>query len=408
MSAPANWEEVLKASRFDLPQERWDALEAGLRQRIRQDVATASTENLKPSFGDRFEDLLDRFSEWLSPTPVRWAAGLGALALVAVGGALWLRPGPAIQTASSSFQWMPGQTLEAVGMKEWDWAQGRSHIAIQDGAIHLDRDSAGHVEIQVARGSATFHVEHRNPQESFHVGFGACHIEVVGTTFTISADSLESSAQVIEGRVRFVGAGRDQFLDAGQKLSCSPRTGTGPMIVPVDSSLAAPLPVPVARSTKTVQSPVRTVAPVDQAFQNFDILCQSNGSTCTEARADFVRKFPADPRTPEVAWAWGQSARTAGDLRDALFALDVAAKSTGHLGLRASLSATEIRLGPLPDAERAAKDLDQTIPRLEPGSTLWVRAWTLRRDAARLLNQTAILQRAESLLTTPQAATGGP
>jgi hypothetical protein len=71
-------------------------------------------------------------------------------------------------------------------------------------------------------------------------------------------------------------------------------------------------------------------------------------------------------------------------------------------------AACELRMGALPDAAAAAKALDLILPDLEPGSTLWTRAWTLRRDAARTLGQIAMLQKAESLLAAPSPGSGGP
>lgn len=402
MSAAHDWESVLKNTQFDLPPQRWEALEARLRQSIRDDRASFATAGPTRPLGERFRDALERLGDWFAPAPARWAAA-GGFAILVLGTALWLRPAAPVRTAAAGFQWQPGQTLQATGVREWDWASGRSHISLRDGAVRLEGDSAGHVRIQVARGEATFHVQHREAGETFQVAFGSCRIEVVGTTFTISADSLESSARVVEGRVRFVGEGRDAFLDAGQELSCS--RPVGPIAVP--AATAAP-------ATKSVHPPAPEAAAApapseaDLAYLKLSRTCQNPSSACTEARADFVHRHGSDPRAPEIAWAWGRTARADGDVRDALFAWDVASRSRTPLGIRATLAACELRLGAIPDADRAARDLDAVLGGLEPGSTIWVRAWSLRRDAARSLGQAAVVARAESLLSVPRTVSGGP
>jgi len=403
MNAPSRWEDILKESRFDLPQERWEAMEARLRQQIREDRAPAVAKAPEISLASRLRILLDDLSDWLSPAPVRWA-GAGALALVALGLGLWVRPHGTVQAiASHELQWAPGQTLEAVGRMDWDWTSGRSRISLQDGAMALETDSDGQIRIQVARGTASFQVDHRAAGESFHVGFSACRIEVVGTAFTIRADSALSSASVEEGRVRFLGPGIDRFLDAGQELSCAaPHRGAHAAPESVPAPAAAPQTTPSKRP-QAVAGP----SEADIAFEKIAALCHAEGTTCTEARADFVRRFPSDSRAAELGWAWGESAKAAGDLRDALFAWDVASRSDKRIGLRATLAAVELRLGSLPDAERAAKDLDRILPRLEPGSTLWLRAWTLRRQAAQVLGQSTVRRQADSILAQPRAASGG-
>jgi len=403
MSAAHDWESVLKNVQFDLPPQRWEALEAGLRQRIRDDRASLAVAESAPTLRERLQDALERLGDWFAPAPARWAAA-GGLAILVLGTALWLRPGDPARTAAAGFQWQPGQTLQATGVREWDWPSGRSRISLRDGAVRLEGDSAGHVRIQVARGEATFHVQHRAAGETFQVGFGSCRIEVVGTTFTISADSLGSSARVVEGRVRFVGEGRDAFLDAGQELSCS--RPTGPAAPP--AATAAPATVPVRPSAPEVARAPAPPSEADLAYLKLSRTCQNPSEACTEARADFVHRFGSDSRAPEIAWAWGQTSRAAGDVRDALFAWDVASRSRSPLGLRATLAACELRLGALPDADRAARDLDAVLGGLEPGSTLWVRAWSLRRDAARSLGQAAVAVRAESLLSVPRTVSGGP
>lgn len=403
MSTPANWEDILKASRFDLPQAKWEAMEARLRERIREDRATASILDDRPSIADRVREAFDALADFFAPAQVRWV-GAGALGLVLVGLGLWARPEvPKVAASDTSLRWVAGQTLQAVGRKEWDWTSGRSHIALSDGTMHLQSDSAGQIRIQVASGTASFQVDHRKPEESFRVGFGSCHIEVVGTAFTISVDSASASASVQEGRVRFVGEGRDQLLDAGQELSCARPVGGA-------TTDDTAIPEAIAPAPASARGPAAAPAPsaADLAFAKVERLCTAQGPSCTEARADFVRRFPGDSRSAELGWAWGESAKAAGDYRDALFAWDVAARSSKRIGLRATIATVELRLGQLPDASRASSDLDRILPKLDVGSTLWVRAWTLRREAARILGEASILKRADSLLAVPRAASGGP
>lgn len=405
MSAPLDWEKVLQDSRFDLPQERWDALESRLRQRIRADRQAAAVS--EPTLAERFRDALSSWGSWFAPAPARWAVAGAAFGLAAFAAIAWLRPQSPVQTAAATFAWTPGQTLVAQGEKRWEWSEGRTSIVVRDGSVRLDSDSSGQVRIHVQRGTATFDVDHRAPSESFHVGFGSCRIEVVGTRFTIVSDSLESSARVLEGRVRFVGAGRDALLDAGQELSCRPAVATAVPAAPDTVATTPAAPVHRVAPAPAAATPAAPSA-ADLAFASLDAACQAAGPACTDARADFVRRFPSDPRATEVAWSWGQAAKEAGDLRDALFAWDVASRRTDKVGQRATLAACELRMGPLPDAEAAARSLDALLPRLDPGSTLWTRGWTLRRDAARALGQTAMLQKAESLLAAPSPGSGSP
>lgn len=402
MNATTGWEKVLKESQFDLPQARWDALEARLRRRIREDVAVARAPAPAPSWTEGLSDLLERAREWFAPAPARWALA-GSSALLVAAGILWLRPAAPAPVVASGFRWEQGQILTTTDSMTWNWETGRSTITLRQGSMRLEHDSAGQVAIRLDEGAATFHVEHRRPSESFQVAFGACRIEVVGTAFTITRDSLEASARILEGRVRFVGEGRDVFLDAGQELTCERPSGTAS-----DSATGA---LPVAATVPTTPSSRSAEAPpsaADLAWKAMESLCATATEACTEARADFVRKHATDRRSPAIAWSWGQSAREAGQLRDALFAWDVAARAQERLGFRAILAASELRLGEFSDASRAARDLDALVPRLEAGSTLWTRAWTLRREAARQLGQAGLVATADSLLSAPRTVSGEP
>lgn len=404
MNTTRDWEKVLKESQFDLPQARWDALEARLRQRIREDVAAPVP--AAASWTERFADFVERAREWLAPAPARWAVG-GSFAIALVAGVVWLRQDAPVQTASTGFHWEQGQVLATADSMSWEWTQGRSRITLRQGSMQLEQDSAGQVAIRLEEGSATFHVQHRQPTESFHVSFGACRIEVVGTAFTISRDSRSASARVIEGRVRFVGEGRDVLLDAGQELSCERPSGSLPVAASPESTETS---TPSATATSPTAAALPGTAPrpsaADRAWSELAALCATSTEACTEARADFVRKHGTDKRAPEIAWTWGQTAREAGQLRDALFAWDVAARAHQRLGFRAVLAASELRLTEFAEAARAANDLDALIPRLEVGSTLWTRAWTLRRDAARRLGQPGVVATADSLLSAPRAVSG--
>lgn len=401
MNATKDWEKVLKQSQFDLPQARWDALEARLRQRIREDVAVPSP--VGASWTERLADFVERAQEWLAPAPARWALG-GSFALIVVAGVLWLRPVAPEQTVAEGFRWEQGQVLATTDSMTWNWETGRSTITLRQGSMRLEHDSAGQVAIRLDEGAATFHVDHRRSAESFKVAFGACRIEVVGTAFTISRDSLSASARVIEGRVRFVGEGRDVFLDAGQELSCEPASGFAPVSATPESVGTPPPSAALPAAGRSDRLP----SPADRAWSEMEALCATSTEACTEARADFVRKHGSDHRSPTIAWTWGQAARDAGQLRDALFAWDVAARAPERLGFRAILAGSELRLGEFSEAYRAAKDLDALIPRLEVGSTLWTRAWTLRREAARQLGQSAMVATADSQLSVPRAASGEP
>lgn len=401
MNATRDWETVLKQSQFDLPQARWDALEARLRQRIREDVAVPVP--AVSSWTERFAEFVERAQEWLAPPPARWALA-GSFALVVVAGVLWLRPVAPERAVAAGFRWEQGQVLTTADSMTWNWETGRSTITLRQGSMQLEHDSAGQVAIRLDEGAATFHVEHRRTAESFQVSFGACRIEVVGTAFTISRDAQAASARVLEGRVRFVGEGRDVFLDAGQELSCELPSGVAPVSA-APESVGAPTP---SAALPVAGKPDRLPSPADRAWSDMEALCATSTEACTEARADFVRRHGSDHRSPSIAWSWGQSAREAGQLRDALFAWDVAARAHDRLGFRAILAASELRLGEFAEASRAAKDLDTLIPRLVEGSTLWTRAWTLRREAARQLGQSGIVTTADSQLSAPRAASGEP
>lgn len=396
MNAVSGWEKVLKESQFDLPPQRWEALEARLRQRIREDVAAPAP--IAATWTERWSDFLDRAQDWLAPAPARWAMA-GSFALALALGVLWLRPDAPVQTASAGFRWEPGQVLATSDSMTWDWAQGRSRITLREGSMRLEHDSAGQVAIRLDEGSATFQVDHRETSESFQVAFGACRIEVVGTAFTIFRDSSKASARVLEGRVRFVGEGRDVHLDAGQELSCDRPSGPVADVEPIEAPSAPAL---AAAPPQAKQLP----GPADRDWTEMERLCATSTEACTDARADFVRKHGDDPRAPAIAWTWGQAAREAGELRDALYAWDVAARANEKLGFRAVLAASELRLGEFSEGARAARDLDALIPRLAMGSTLWTRAWTLRREAARQLGQTSLVASADSLLAAPRAVIG--
>ncbi|MCB9496860.1 MAG: FecR domain-containing protein [Fibrobacteria bacterium] len=405
MSTQPNWETVLKESRFDLPRERWDALEARLRERIRQDAALSAP---SPSPWERVSEAWTWILGAFEPAPVRWGMA-GGLAVALFATAI-LFHGPQTSSAlASSFQWKAGDVLDAQGVRDIRWEDARVSMHLDQARLRLEEDRSGKIRLRLESGTAAFQVDHRTAEESFQVAFDACHIEVVGTAFTIRLDSLQSSATVTEGRVRFVGPDRQSFLDAGQSLSCYAQAGPLPPS-PLDTAstlpVTSPLPSSPSRSETSRPAPA-TSTPADLAFQALAKSCLHPGSACTEARADFVRRFPEDARSPEVAWLWGESAKADGDVRDALFAWDVASRSQGRVGTRALLAASEIRLVHLADAKRAARDLDRALASLDPGSTLWIRAWSLRRDAARRLGDLGTVARADSFLAQP-ARVGGP
>ena len=116
--------------------------------------------------------------------------------------------------------------------------------------------------------------------------------------------------------------------------------------------------------------------------------CQKEGSGCLEALADFLQKHPQGTRAAEAGRRWAGIARRNGDLRDAVYALDLAgAARAGELSQEARLDACSLRIEELHQYREGREALDALIPSLPPNSALRSRAQALREQAVTALSR---------------------
>lgn len=230
-----------------------------------------------------------------------------------------------------------------------------------------------------------FGVEPRHPGEDFTVEFGNCQASVVGTAFQLRVEDSGAWASVEHGKVRVQTAGGFQkLLLKGDSWSCREpaRTTSSP------TSLVAP---PEAAVSKMPPQKMQTkVVPAsdDATWNALQMRCQKEGSGCLEALADFLQKHPQGTRAAEAGRRWAGIARRNGDLRDAVYALDLAgAARAGELSQEARLDACSLRIEELHQYREGREALDALIPSLPPNSALRSRAQALREQAVTALSR---------------------
>ena len=382
MSAERDWERSLRETSYDLSEEKWQKLENDMRAWLVQEAR-------RPA---QAPPLLDRAKSWLR----RWGlVVVGGAAIASVGFGL-VMPGVS-RTAPATFAWRPGQVLDAKGRSQWDWREARTRMEGENARMVLSEVAGGKIAIRLERGSATFHVQHRQPEESFRVDVGDCQVHVVGTVFTVGIDSLDSWVQVEEGRIRMEGAGRSRFVDAGSTTKCKDIGGSAASRIDTASPPRRERTATVAASGVSI---AKSPAPIE-------VPRCSGGPGCVEQLSAFVRNHPEHAASAEVALRWARISARTGDARDALVAFSIAAGSPTFAGV-ARMESLRLRMERLSQDRMVADSLDAWIPALPTGSALWQAAWRLRAEVARRQGDEALERRASRELSGTASAQGGP
>ena len=376
--AERDWERTLKETTYDLPEETWQRLENDLRGWLARETRTAA----RPRTW--YEPVLNGFRSWR----VGFAGAVAAIA-IAFGAWFWISP--------DRLSWAPGQALDVQGNARWNWTARRCRIEGRNARLVLASEGENEVGIVLERGEATFHVQHRRPDESFTVDLGDCKVHVVGTVFTVGVDSLRPWVAVQEGRIRLEHPGFQRYVDAGQKSTCreSPVPGASVAVESLPPTAVATAPAPPVAAAPVAKAPDSVVVPS----------CQE-GAACIRTLSDFVRAHPDHPATAGVAMRWARLASRGGDSRDALVAYGIASTSPALVD-QARLESLGIRSEQLSQDKAVADSLEAWIPHLRVGSATWHQAWSLRAEVARRLGDAESAERARKALVAPATAESG-
>lgn len=382
-----DWERTLHEKSFDLPEETWQRMENDLRGWLARSRREAEAPAAIP--------WTDRIRGWL-PTRAWGASGALALGVLALGALLWTS---SARSGFARFSWLPGQALDARGPANWNWSAKRCRIEGLDARLVLAKDSGGAVDIHLERGEATFHVEHRRSDESFTVAMGDCKVHVVGTVFTVGADSLRPWVRVQEGRIRMEQSAGNTFVEGGKAAACREPTGRFVLQTALPAiHLADHTPAPTSRQDLGRKAP--------DASDSVQVPSCREGVACIRILSEFVRIHPRHPAAPEVALRWARLASKSGDSRDALVAYAIASTSSAQADI-AHLESLRLRVEHLSQEREVADSLDQWTGKLREGTPIWKEAWTLRADVARRLGDVAAAKRAKDILQAPSTAESG-
>ena len=374
MTPERDWEQQLREGQFDLPKERWARLEIDLLRRIREAEAP------RLSFAERVANAL---RAWLRPLPATVTAAAFA-AFFSIGWWLWHTPVPAkLASLETLTTWQSGTRLQTDSLRTWNWAPARCTLALRGTVRRLESPQGVHLRLE--SGSLRFGVEPRHPGEDFTVEFGNCQASVVGTAFQLRVEDSGAWASVEHGKVRVQTAGGFQkLLLKGDSWSCREpaRAPSSP------TSLLAPPEAAVSKMSPQKMQAKVVPASDDAAWNALQMRCQKEGSGCLEALADFLQKHPQGTRAAEAGRRWAGIARRNGDLRDAVYALDLAgAARAGELSQEARLDACSLRIEDLHQYREGREALDALIPNLPPNSALRSRAQALREQAVTALSR---------------------
>jgi len=394
MSEHRDWERTLKETSFDLPESTWLRMENDMRGWLAREAREAGAAKVPRGRWDRI------LQGWRG-----WGLGLaGAAAACAVGLGAWVWT--AAPLGNDRISWAVGQALDSRGRADWNWTDERCRIEGNNARLVLSERSDSSVGIQIQRGEATFHVQHRRSGESFAVEVGDCKVHVVGTVFTVGVDSLRPWVAVQEGRIRLDHPRFQRFVGSGQTSTCSedgPRgTSTAGQVAPPSMKPDAASVAESAPYGKTVARP----SPVRAADSVVVPSCQT-GPGCVRELSEFVYNHRNHPAAAGVALRWARLATREGDDRDALVAYGFASASPALADL-ARLESLRLRARGLSQEKAVADSLDGWIPRLSSGSATWRSAWMLREEVARRLGDSGSMAKARKALSEPVTAESGP
>lgn len=354
MKAEQDWERLLGETLYDLPKERWAALEVDLMRRVREPVA------VKVGW-------MERLGDWWHASFRPVAVGMAmATLLISVG--WWMLRAPASAPAEQAGiqrleHWGAGEVLHSDTLKTLAWGGARCTLSLQGDVRRLE--SSEGTRLRLEKGSVRFGVEPRRPGEVFSVEFGSCKATVVGTAFTLRVDSAGSWAGVEHGKVKVeTAAGWSRFLVKGEEWSCRE-----PAAVVSNSSDSSGRVVkePMADVVRPA-SKARALSKDDPEWNALWEGCRIPSDRCLEGLADYLRLHPTGDKAAQAALLWADRSQQAGDLRDALYALDLAAHAqAGEASFGARLRIVSLKARELRQKDQAIKELDALIGSLSEG-----------------------------------------
>ena len=383
-----DWEKTLREGVFDLPEATW--------QRMENDMRGFLVARAREAAQPKVRTWRERVAAWLAMPSLRWGVGLASLALIGLF-VVQNRDGFLLPTTLS---WLPGQTLETKGSTRWNWAGARCEIEGKDAKLALRASTGRDIQIELFEGEATFHVEHRRPDESFSVKLGDCQVHVVGTVFTVGIDSLKQWVSVEEGKIRFQNERGQRLVEKGQSSVCG-EWGSA-VATPVSEPVAAPVPVEVAA--------VGAVKPAAVAAKTEIVVptCMA-GDACIAELSNFVRSHPEHAAVAQVALRWARLASAKGDHRDALVAYGVALEKDPNPSSLTRLEWYRTKVTGLGQTAGVSDSLDRWIESLPKAGAVWRDAVGLRREVARRSGDETTVKRIDAQLQSPpRAETGGP
>jgi hypothetical protein len=375
MTPDRDWERQLREARFDLSKERWARLEIDLLRRIRE------ADLPRPSLAERMAGAL---RSWLRPLPATIAAA-ALTAFFSIGWWLWHAPSPArVASVETLSAWRSGTRLQADSLRTWNWVPARCTLALH-GTVRRLESSQG-VRLRLESGTLRFGVEPRHPGEDFTVEFGSCQASVVGTAFQLRVEDSGAWASVEHGKVRVQTAGGFQkLLLKGDSWSC--REPSHRAYAPPEPPAGSPAQPAAAPSSRPSSKASPTASSEDPAWKALQESCRQEGSTCLEALAEFLQQHPEGAHAAQAARRWAGIAQRNGDLRDALYALDLAgAARAGEPSKQAQLDACALRIDVLHQYREGRQALDALIPTLPAASALRGKAQALRSRAVAALS----------------------
>jgi FecR protein/Tetratricopeptide repeat len=204
------------------------------------------------------------------------------------------------------------------------------------------------VELRMARGRARFRVA-KNPKRAFLTRAGGYTIRVVGTEYAVDVGTASVRVEVSHGEVevRRDGSADVWRVHAGEVWSSSrTASASGAHRDPPASPAAPRLVAPPAQAAKTQPTTAAdpAVRPSTLSKPNAQSSSAALFQQAQEARvagrrdetarllAEFVQRFPSDPRAGLAAFELGRLRLDAGDAKGAIEALSQAERAGAALG----------------------------------------------------------------------------
>ncbi len=368
MKPDKDWEAQLKDGLFDLPKERWAAMEFDLMRRIRAQE-TAPEDSL-------LQRLRRSLGAFLRPLPL--ATGFACLFLTVSWWFLHQETNePKLAGLERLERWDNGEVLQSDSSRTWNWTASRCTLTLSGRTRRLA--AAQGVRLRLEQGDVRFGVNPRKAGESFVVEFGSCEASVVGTAFSLHYDSSLASAFVEHGKVRIRNAsGSEKLLLGGERWNCQESHGTSR---PADTAIASDPTTAPAPAQVTKPHRIQTKSDADPEWASLERACLASTARCLEASATYLQSHPVGERSARAGLRWARIAKSRGDLRDAMYALESAAAAQGgDASNEARLEICALQGLQLGKAVQARQNLEALLAQLPAPSPLRARAEQLKAE----------------------------